>query len=158
MGFAGYCSAYASGDGDRDAMSRAARCLLFRHGDESMNASDLYARVTARLPETLDVDAQTVTHEVLAALAERLRPDEAAELGAELPDELGDILAAADGEGELQRDEFIENLASRLDLDDDDAEGAASAVLVTIREYLEPVVAMDQVLESLPPDLAQLMG
>lgn len=123
-----------------------------------MNASDLYARVAARLPDTLDVDARTITHEVLAALAERLRPDEAAELGAELPDELGDILAAADGDGELGRDEFIEDLAARLDLDDDDAEAAASAVLVTIREYLEPVLAMDQVLESLPPDLAQLMG
>lgn len=122
-----------------------------------MNAAELYARVAARLPATLEVDAKVLTEEVLSALAERLRPDEAAELGAELPDELGDILAGAAGDGELSRDEFIEDLAARLDLDDDDAEAAASAVLSSIREYLEPVLAMDQVLESLPADLAQLM-
>lgn len=125
---------------------------------EDMTASDLYDRVTARLPDTIEEDAETLTHHVLTMLAEHLTPDEAAELGAELPDELGDLLAAAAGDGTLVREQFIEELAARLDLDDDDAEAAATAVLTTIREYLEPVVAIDQVLESLPPDLAQLMG
>lgn len=123
-----------------------------------MTASDFYAHVSARLPDTVEVEPDRATHEVLAALAERLTPDEAAELGAELPDELGDVLAAADGDGRLERDELIEDLAGRLDLDDDDAEAAAIAVLGALREYLEPIVAIDQVLESLPPDLAQLMG
>ncbi len=122
-----------------------------------MSASGLYARVAARLPDTIDADAETLLHAVLEALAERLTPEEAAELGAELPDELGDILAAADGNGKLERDELIEELAARLDLDDDDGEAVALAVLGAIREYLEPVVSIDQVLESLPPDLAQLM-
>lgn len=123
-----------------------------------MTASDFYAHVSARLPDAVEVAPDKATHEVLAALAERLTPDEAAELGAELPDELGDVLAAADGDGRLERDELIEDLAGRLDLDDDDAEAAAVAVLGALREYLEPIVAIDQVLESLPPDLAQLMG
>jgi uncharacterized protein (DUF2267 family) len=122
-----------------------------------MDVADLYARVEARLPETIDADGETLTHEVLMALAERLKPDEAAELGAELPDELGDVLAEAHGDGRVERDELIENIASRLDIDDDDAETAAMAVLGVIREALEPVVAIDQVLESLPRDLAQLM-
>lgn len=122
-----------------------------------MTADELYRRVEARLPDALEVDGKTLTHEVLTALAERLKPDEAAELGAELPDELGDVLAQAHGDRELTRDELIEDIASRLDLDDDDAELGAQAVLGAIREALEPVVAIDQVLESLPADLASLM-
>lgn len=122
-----------------------------------MDAADLYARVEARLPATLAVDGATSTHAVLAALAERLTPEEAVELGAELPVELGDVLAQAHGDGTLTRDELIEDLAARLDVDDEDAEAAAVAVLGAIREVLEPVVSIEQVLESLPPDLAQLM-
>jgi uncharacterized protein (DUF2267 family) len=124
-----------------------------------MDAAELYARIEARLPETLDVvRVPELTHHVLAALAERLTPDEAVELGAELPDELGDVLAQAHGDGRVDRDELLENLASRLDLDDDDAEAGAIAVLGAMREYLERVVPIDQVLESLPPDLAELMS
>ena len=122
-----------------------------------MTADDLYRRVEARLPDTIEIDGRTFTHELLAALADRLTPDEAAEIGAELPDELGDVLAGAHGDGELSRDELIEELAARLDVDDDDAELGAQAVLGVIREALEPVVSIDQVLESLPPDLAGLM-
>jgi uncharacterized protein (DUF2267 family) len=122
-----------------------------------MDAAELHARVAARLPETVDVSAEELMHHVLAALAERLTPDEAAELGAELPDELGDILAGSHGDGQLDRDELLEEIAARLDIDDDDAEAGTIAVLTVIREYLEPMVAIEQVLESLPPDLAQLM-
>jgi uncharacterized protein (DUF2267 family) len=123
-----------------------------------MDVAELYVRIEGRLPEGgLDVDAEKLAHTVLEALAERLTPDEAAEIGAELPDELGDILAGASGLGELSHDEFIEDLANRLDLDDDDAELGARAVLQTVREALEPMVSIDQVLETLPTDLAQMM-
>jgi uncharacterized protein (DUF2267 family) len=123
-----------------------------------MDSAELFTRVAARLPETIDAGPEELAHHVLAALAERLTPDEAVELGAELPDDLGDILAAAHGDGELNRDDLIEDIAARLDLDDDDAEAGTIAVLTVIREYLEPIVAIDQVLESLPPDLQQLMA
>jgi uncharacterized protein (DUF2267 family) len=122
-----------------------------------MTAADLYRRVEARLPDAIEVDGKAITHEVLLALAERLKPDEAVELGAALPDELGDVLAEAHGDGTLTRDELIEDIAARLDLDDDDAELGAQAVLGAIREALEPVVEIEQVLESLPADLASLM-
>jgi uncharacterized protein (DUF2267 family) len=123
-----------------------------------MTAEDLLARVQARLPDTIEASAKDLVHHVLAAVAERLTPEEAAELGAELPDELGDILATASGDGNLSRDALVEDVAARLDLDDDDAEQGIVAVLGAIREYLEPVVEIEQVLESLPPDLAQLMS
>jgi uncharacterized protein (DUF2267 family) len=118
-----------------------------------MTAADLYRRVEARSPATIEIEGETQVHEVLAALAERLKPDEATELAAELPD----LLAHAQGERELSRDELIEDIAARLDLDDDDAEIVAQTVLGAIREAIEPLVAIDQVLESLPPDLAGLM-
>lgn len=122
-----------------------------------MDVGELYHRVATRLPEAFDIEPEALTREVLTSLAERLSPEEAAELGAELPEELGDLLAGAAGEGSLERDEFVEDLAARLDLDDDEAEAGASAVLLSVREYLEPVVPIDQVLESLPRDLARLM-
>jgi uncharacterized protein (DUF2267 family) len=122
-----------------------------------MTATELYHRVEARLPATIELEGEPLMHEVLGALAERLKPDEAAELAAELPEELGDLLAHAQGERELSRDELIEDIAARLDLDDDDAETVAQTVLGVIREAIEPMVSIEQVLESLPPDLAGLM-
>lgn len=123
-----------------------------------MTTAELYARVEARLPATVSTDAKSAVHHVLTALAERLTADEAAELGAELPEALGDLLATAHGDGRFDRDELLEELASRLDVDDEDAEQAATAVLGAVREAIEPLVAIDQVLESLPADLAQLMS
>jgi uncharacterized protein (DUF2267 family) len=129
-----------------------------------LDVTDFHRHVAARLRAPLDaagggeLDMATLCHEVLAALADRLTPDEAAELGAELPEELGDVLLAASGDGTLEREEFIEDLAARLDVDDDQAEAAATAVLGAVRECLEPVVEIDQVLEGLPPDLQRMMA
>jgi uncharacterized protein (DUF2267 family) len=121
-----------------------------------MDLAGLYQQVAHKLDD--DLDAATLTHAVLIELAERLTPEEAAEIGAELPDALSDVLLRASGDGELKREEFVEALAARLDVDDDAAEAGAVAVLSTLREYLEPVVSIDQVLETLPPDLAQMMA
>lgn len=121
------------------------------------DSAALYDLVGARLPDD-ELDAKAVVHAVLVELAERLTPEEAADLGAELPEELGDLLAGASGDGTLEREEFLEALAARLDVDDSTAEAGAIAVLRSLRELLEPMVSIDQVLESLPPDLAQLMS
>jgi uncharacterized protein (DUF2267 family) len=124
-----------------------------------LDETDLLERVAARLPDALAENSPAeLVHEVLGALAERLTPEEAAELGVELPEALGDILLHASGDGILDRDEFIEALASRLDTDDNTAEAGATAVLGTLREHLESRVAIEQLLATLPPDLAQLMG
>src|SRR5262249_17518672 len=143
------CSVCAS----RHGFPTAFACLC----SKEMTADEFYRRVEARLPETIEVDGRTIVHELLTALADRLKPDEAAQLGTQRPDELGDILAHAHGDGTLTRDDLIEELASRLDLDDDDAETGAIVVLSAVREAIEPSVEIEQVLESLPPDLAQLM-
>ncbi len=122
-----------------------------------MTPSELYDHVAAHLPDG-ELDAARVTRHVLTALAARLTPAEGAELGTELPEELGHILAAAHGTGRLDRDELIEHMAEALDLDDTDAEETLTAVLAGIREYLEPVMPIEQMLALLPPDLARLMS
>lgn len=122
-----------------------------------LTADEVYTRVAARMPGTLDLDGAAVTREVMGALSLRLTADEAAELGAELPDELSDMLADAHGARGFDRDDLLEDIATRLDIDDDDAEAAATAVLGVVRQALEPMVMIDQVLESLPAELAQLM-
>jgi uncharacterized protein (DUF2267 family) len=122
-----------------------------------MTASELFDHVAEHLPDA-DLDPAVVTHRVVTALAARLTPAEAAELGADLPDELAEVLAAAHGNGRLERDELIEHLAETLDVDDSEAEEALTAVLAAIRHHLEPVTEIEQVLASLPPDLAQLMS
>jgi uncharacterized protein (DUF2267 family) len=121
--------------------------------------TDLFDRVAAHLPETLTgTSSVELTEVVLSTLAEHLTPEEAAELGAELPEVLGNVLLRASGEGRFDRDEFIEELASRLDTDDSTAEAGAVAVLGTLRDHLESRVDIDQVLATLPPELAQLMA
>jgi uncharacterized protein (DUF2267 family) len=122
-----------------------------------MTAEELYERVEAHAPAG-GLSTKKLVREVLSELAERLTPEEAAELGVALPESLGNLLAAANGDGHLERDEFIETIAARLDLDDDEAEARTLAVLVALRELLEAVVAVDQVLAILPPDLAQMMS
>ena len=122
-----------------------------------MTADDLYRRVEARLPATIDLEGRSLMHEVLGALAERLKPKKTTKLTTKLPKKLSDQLTNTQGKHELARDELIEDIAARLDLDDDDAEVVAQTVLGVIRQAIEPMVSIDQVLESLPPDLASLM-
>jgi uncharacterized protein (DUF2267 family) len=103
-------------------------------------------------------DPAVLTHAVVAALAERLSPAQARAMGRSLPRPIGALLKGANGSGRLLRDELIENVASRLDLDDDDAEGVALAVLRAVRQCLGGRLPVSQVLETLPADLQELMS
>jgi uncharacterized protein (DUF2267 family) len=122
-----------------------------------MELDEFYGGIEDRLGGALEIEPDEAAHAVLVAMAGRLTAEEAAELGAELPDALGDLLGAATGERPFDRDEFIEDVAARLDLDDVDAERVALAVLATLRSALEPALPVEQVIEGLPSDLAQLM-
>ena len=102
--------------------------------------------------------AATITHELFHALAARLKPDEAVELGAELPDELGDLLAPR----ARQRRALGATSSSRIwprasTSTTTTPRPPPSSVLSVVREAIEPTVEIEQVLETLPPDLAQLM-
>lgn len=122
-----------------------------------MELEEFYESVERCLGEGVDVDADEAARAVLAALATRLDHDDAVELGAQLPDALGDVLATAAGGQRFDRDELIEDVAARLDLDDVDAERVALAVLGAVRAALETQVAVEQVIEALPAELAKLI-
>lgn len=121
-----------------------------------MNRDDFHEAIADRIDD-IDVDAEDATHAVLAALALRLTPEEAADLVEELPDALGELVSDARGELEFERDGFVEDVAARLDLDDVDAERVALAVLGAVRAALEQQTSAEQVIEQLPSDLALLM-
>src|SRR5690242_395163 len=107
---------------------------------------DLFDQVKRLLPEDYAVRPKLLTHAVFALLADHLARDEAGALeeglATLLPADLGSLLhrsaAKADRtrtESHLSRDEFLEALASRPDIDDEDAEVGACAVLVTLRKW-----------------------
>jgi uncharacterized protein (DUF2267 family) len=120
-----------------------------------MEIDEFYDGIEGRLGGVIEVEAAEAARAVLGALSLRLTHEEALELGGELPDEVADLLAFASGAEGFDRDAFIEDVASRLDLDDMDAERVSLAVLGAIREALEP--SPEQVIETLPSDLARLM-
>lgn len=122
-----------------------------------MDLDDFHKQIDRRLAGSIDIEPADAAHAVLTALARRLTAEEATELASELPEELGDVLAEASGELEFARDEFIEDVASRLDLDDVDAEQVAIVTLGVVRSAIEQRATVEQVIESLPTDLAQLM-
>jgi uncharacterized protein (DUF2267 family) len=122
-----------------------------------LELSAFYARVAELLEPTVEADAAELTRAVLQALAERLQPRAARRLGRALPAALRRLLGAASGEGELRREQLLENVASRLDLDDASAEAGTAAVLTALRECVSASLPLSQVLEELPSDLQRLM-
>jgi uncharacterized protein (DUF2267 family) len=121
-----------------------------------MDLTDFYERVTER-DCCDDVQTADAVHAVLAALALRLEPGEAAGLRRALPKELKPQLAHVEHVLDFDQDAFIEDVAARLDIDDDDAEHVALAVLGAVRDCIRPQRSREQVIESLPSDLAHLM-
>ena len=122
-----------------------------------METDQFHALIKARIGDAIEIDAEAAAHAVLGALSRRLTPEEASELAPELPDGMGELIADASGQHAFDRDEFIEDVAARLDLDDVDAERVALAVLAAVRAAIDPSPTVEQVIEALPTDLAQLM-
>ena len=122
-----------------------------------MDIDQFHRFITKRIGDAIEIDGEAAAHAVLSALSSRLTSEEAGELAPELPDGLGDLIADASGQHEFDRDGFIEDVAARLDLDDVDAERVALAVLAAVRAAIEPSPTVEQVIEALPTDLAQLM-
>ena len=122
-----------------------------------MEIEQFHSYITDRIGDSLEIDAEAAAHAVLGALSKRLTAEEASELAPELPEGLGELIADASGQHEFDRDGFIEDVAARLDLDDVDAERVALSVLAAVRAALDPSPTVEQVIEALPTDLAQLM-
>jgi uncharacterized protein (DUF2267 family) len=104
--------------------------------------------------------AKRVTAAVFHALRDRLTPDEADQLAAQLPLELKDVWAAGEGferpPVKMNRAEFLERVREEADLPSErEAQWATLAVFAALKAQLSPGEA-DDVLAQLPKDLKEL--
>ncbi len=112
--------------------------------------------VTDRAKLSSRGDALTATRATLETLAERIPADEAADLGAQLPEEIGRFLKGSSPKGErFDSDEFIERVAKRANVDVPTATFQVRAVLDVVQEAAsEGQIA--QVRDALPEDYQRL--
>ncbi|MET7835758.1 DUF2267 domain-containing protein [Micromonospora sediminicola] len=95
----------------------------------------LFVEAVARRAELSTDQAATISRAVLQTLGERITADEAGDLAAQLPDDVGGYLAAPEGAGATGAAvEFLYRVAERAAVDQAVAEVGTRAVLATLRE------------------------
>lgn len=113
-----------------------------------------YVQRGARLPSR--EQALNATRATLRTLAERLGPDEARQLAAQLPAGIGQYLDGRDvAASHFSSREFLERISVREGVGPPDSVTHARAVLDTLQRAL-PVDGIRSVLEKLPTDYARL--
>jgi uncharacterized protein (DUF2267 family) len=101
--------------------------------------------------------ADRAARATLQTLGERIIADEAIQLSAQLPPELGDVLASAGTEADpFDADEFVQRVADRAGLDEPGATRAAQAVFAVTAEAVTAGEWHD-VVSELPNDFAPLL-
>ncbi|MGR6319508.1 DUF2267 domain-containing protein [Micromonospora soli] len=123
-----------------------------------MKYEEFVARVRERGEYDSAAEAQQVIGIVVTALAERLAPEEARQLGAQLPAQLGDVLRTAVGGGLREGvTEFLHRVGEGTGATERTAEWDASAVLTTIADAVSGG-ELNDVLTQLPSGYATLFG
>ncbi|MGV9295627.1 DUF2267 domain-containing protein [Amycolatopsis sp. NPDC003676] len=102
-------------------------------------------------------DAELVAHAVLQTLSERISPEAAASLAAQLPPELAEDLSPGGGpvEDGFELTEFVGRIAERADLTEPESLHRAGVVLDVLSR--ETVHVADEVWDVLPEPLRQLI-
>jgi uncharacterized protein (DUF2267 family) len=120
---------------------------------------EFLARVRERGEYTDTAEAERVTHLVLGILAQRLHPDEAEDLAAQLPGPLAATLISAGqgGAGRFGAEAFLARVATGAGATARTAEWDASAVLCTVTEAVSGG-ELNDVLTQLPSGYAVLFG
>lgn len=88
-------------------------------------------------------------------MCERLGEGEAKDLASQLPMEIGRHLTQPDGGQHFSRQEFIERVAERAEIDEADANYHSQAVLALVYECVEES-EMEQVRDQLPDEFDEL--
>lgn len=88
-------------------------------------------------------------------MCERLGEGEAQDLASQLPMEIGRHLTEPDGGQHFSRQEFIERVAERAEIDGADANYHSQAVLALVYESVEES-EMEQVRDQLPDEFDEL--
>lgn len=119
-----------------------------------MDEDEFLDRVAERLPE--GVDPRDATRATLRTLGERITGGEAVDLSTYLPREIRDpLLDAGEDATEFDREEFLEHVAYRAEIDEDRALDAARAVVQAIRETASES-EIENVSAQLPADFDPL--
>jgi uncharacterized protein (DUF2267 family) len=121
-----------------------------------------YAEFLARVRECGGYDdsaeAARITEAVLVALGSRMQPQEAAELGEQLPEELAEMLTADTGTGaDWAVHEFVHHVAESTQSDYEDARTHAQSVLSVIGETVSGD-ELTTILSGLPAAYAELFA
>ena len=117
--------------------------------------------IVKRIAERAEIDrsdARSAAETTLAVLAERLDAGEAADLAAQLPEELAWALRSTSREpGSFAKDEFVRRVAERESIAPNDADKRVRAVLSVLQDAVAAGV-LEHVLSQLPTDYLELMG
>ncbi|MFD2764861.1 DUF2267 domain-containing protein [Micromonospora eburnea] len=123
-----------------------------------MKYQEFVARVRERGEYDSAAEAQQVISVVVTCLAERLTPDEARQLGSQLPAEMGDFLKSAPGGApRIGVTEFLRKVGDGIGATERTAEWDASAVLSTIADAVSGG-ELNDVVTQLPSGYASLFG
>jgi uncharacterized protein (DUF2267 family) len=107
------------------------------------------------IPDRDEADRTTVT--VLQALSERLAGGEPKDLLSQLPKELKERVQPVPEAQPLEPDEFVERVASELDISPQEARARIRGVFHVLREAVTPG-EFEDVLSQLDPEYAALVG
>jgi uncharacterized protein (DUF2267 family) len=122
-----------------------------------MQTQEFFGRVQnkARVPTV--GDAMRATRATLETLAERLGPDEASHLGAQLPREIRDYLVIRTPPERFSSEEFFARVGSREGIDLPASTQHARAVIAVLTQAISPS-EIDDVLGRLSDDYRSLFA
>jgi uncharacterized protein (DUF2267 family) len=122
-----------------------------------MKHDELVKRIAERA-EVSRSDARSAAESTLAVLAERLDAGGAADLAAQVPDELTWALRNASREpGSFSSDEFVRRVAEHESIAPNDADKRVRAVFATLQDAVS-AGELEHVLSQLPTDYLELMA
>ena len=118
--------------------------------------SDRFTRIVHRVGRMREAEAERATRATLETLGERLDEDEATELAAKLPGELGAWVLTARDRGDFGLDEFLRRIAEREGVDPATARRHAEAVFAALAETIG-LERLTEIVAALPADYDELL-
>ncbi len=122
-----------------------------------MQAIEFYRKVRDQLCLADDQEAETASRVVLAALADRITPDERNDLASQLPKELGDFVKGRGGAPQkMDMDTFISRIQGDLDVMTwDHAADIARGVFSVLKEAVSEG-EWEDIVSQLPRELQEM--
>jgi uncharacterized protein (DUF2267 family) len=118
--------------------------------------SERFTRIVHRVGRMREAEAERATRATLETLGERLDEDEATELAAKLPGELGAWVLTARDRGDFGLDEFLRRIAEREGVDPATARRHAEAVFAALAETIG-LERLTEIVAALPADYDELL-